>query len=246
MKRTSFEYLTQLTFLPRFFPVNVYLVEETDSLTLVDAGLPYSAKGILKQAERMGKPIRRIALTHAHSDHVGSLDDLLAALPGVELSLSKRDARFMEGDRSVDSHEVQKLVKGGMPTRLKARPNRFLNPGDRVGSLEVISSPGHTPGHISFLDVRNRNLIAGDAMQTRGGIAVAGVVKPLFPFPVMGTWDLETAWNSAKLLLDLHPACLAVGHGRMLKNPEEAMKRAIAEAESVLLRKGGFRASSGN
>ncbi|MES9793628.1 MBL fold metallo-hydrolase, partial [Priestia megaterium] len=38
--------LYQLTFLPRFFPVNCYLVEEKDSLTLIDAALPYSASGI--------------------------------------------------------------------------------------------------------------------------------------------------------------------------------------------------------
>lgn len=63
----------QLTFLPRLFPVNCYLVDEPDGLTLIDAALPYSAKGILKAAETIGKPITRILLTHAHQDHVGPL-----------------------------------------------------------------------------------------------------------------------------------------------------------------------------
>lgn len=66
----------QLTFLPRFFPVNCYLIEEDEELTLIDAALPYSAKGILKAAEDLGKPITRILLTHAHEDHVGALDAL--------------------------------------------------------------------------------------------------------------------------------------------------------------------------
>jgi glyoxylase-like metal-dependent hydrolase (beta-lactamase superfamily II) len=37
-----------------------------------------------------------------------------------------------------------------------------LTGGDRVGSLEVVPSPGHSPGHVSFLDARDRTLIAGD------------------------------------------------------------------------------------
>lgn len=82
MRATRFALVVQLSFLPRLFPVNVYLVEETDGLTLVDAGLPYSAKGILQAASRLEKPLGRIVLTHAHGDHVGALDALLDALPG--------------------------------------------------------------------------------------------------------------------------------------------------------------------
>src|SRR4029077_16220187 len=73
------------------------------------------------------------------------------------------------------------------------KPDRLLEPGDRVGSLEVIAAPGHTPGHIAFLDTRNRALIAGDALQTRGGLAVAGDTRPLFPFVALGTWDKTAA-----------------------------------------------------
>jgi len=73
-------------FLPRAFPVNCYLVEEEDGLTLVDAALSRSAKGILREAGAIGKPIVRIVLTHAHSDHTGALDDLKQALPDVPSS----------------------------------------------------------------------------------------------------------------------------------------------------------------
>ena len=38
-------------------------------------------------------------------------------------------------------------------------------------------TPGHTPGSMSFLDIRNKALIVGDAFQTRGGTAVSGQMK---------------------------------------------------------------------
>lgn len=238
MRTTRFGQTVQLSFMPRLFPVNVYLVEEQDGLTLIDAGLPYSATAILKAVEQIGKPIVRIALTHAHGDHVGALDNLVAALPEVELAVSERDARLLAGDRSLDPHEPASPIRGGGPKGIKSKPTRLLRQGDRIGSLETIACPGHTPGHCAFFDVRNRMLIAGDALQLRGGIAVSGTLKPLFPFPAFATWHRPTALESARQLLRLQPSCLAVGHGQLLPDPGEAMLRAIAEAEASL-RKGG-------
>jgi glyoxylase-like metal-dependent hydrolase (beta-lactamase superfamily II) len=106
-----------------------------------------------------------------------------------------------------------------------------------VGSLEVVASPGHSPDHIAFFDTRDGSLIAGDAFQTRGGVAVSGTVKPLFPFPAMGTWHRPTALESARALRALAPTRLAVGHGTVLDQPLEAMDRAIAEAERGLAAK---------
>lgn len=74
----------------------------------------------------------------------------------------------------------------------------LLGDGDSVGSLKAISTPGHTPGHMAFLDERSGILIAGDAWQTRGGLAVSGVLKPWFPFPAMATWSKELALKAPK------------------------------------------------
>lgn len=234
MRMTSHgDYLTQLTRLPQVFPVNCYLVREPDGLTLVDATLPGSAPAILAAATRLGQPITRILLTHAHYDHTGSLDALHAALPGAEIAISARDARLFDGDRSLDPGEAQTPIKGA-PAKGQARPTRLLADGEQVGSLRVVASPGHTPGHVAYFDTRDGTLIAGDALQTRGGIAVAGIVRPLFPFPAMGTWHAPTALQSAVALRNLHPRRLAVGHGRVLEAPDAAMARAIADAERHL------------
>src|SRR3954452_22638794 len=96
---------TNLTRISRFGFVNAYLVAEDDGLTLVDTMLPRSSKAILAAAGRLGAPIVRIALTHAHGDHIGSLDELAQALPEADVLISARDARLLQKDMSLDPDE---------------------------------------------------------------------------------------------------------------------------------------------
>jgi glyoxylase-like metal-dependent hydrolase (beta-lactamase superfamily II) len=140
--------------------------------------------------------------------------------------ISARDARLLAGDMRLDPEEPQAKLRGWYYT-IATRPSRLLADGDQVGSLQVVSTPGHTPGHIALFDTRDGTLIAGDAFQTRAGIAVSGTMRPLFPFPAMATWHRPTALASARRLRALEPARLAVGHGEVLERPLEAMERAI-------------------
>jgi glyoxylase-like metal-dependent hydrolase (beta-lactamase superfamily II) len=213
----------------RMGSVNSYIVRDDDGLTVVDTGLPGSAKAILTAADEAGGQITRIALTHAHGDHVGSLATLHKELPEAEVLITARDARFLRGDTSHDPGEPDAKFRGSYP-KVDVQPLRTIEPGERIGSLEVVASPGHTPGHVAFLDTRDRTLIAGDAFQTLGGIAVAGKIRPLFPLPAMGTWHKPTSLESARALRALEPSRLAVGHGRVIESPAEEMDRAIADA----------------
>jgi glyoxylase-like metal-dependent hydrolase (beta-lactamase superfamily II) len=230
MRVTRFgAHLAQLDRFPRLFPVSCYLVREDDGFTLIDASIAGSTSLILQAARSLGGEIRRIAITHPHVDHVGALDDLCRALPDAELFISARDYRIVRGDRSLDPGEPQASIKGGWPT-LTTAPTRELRDGDRVGSLEVFATPGHTPGSLCYFDPRDGSLLAGDALQTRAGLAVAGVVRWLFPFPAMATWHGPTAARSAAKLLDLRPTLLAPGHGPVLRDPVPALRRAVGEA----------------
>jgi hypothetical protein len=84
---------------------------------------------------------------------------------------------------------------------------------------------------MAFLDIRTRALIAGDAFQVRGGVAVSGRLKPLFPFPALATWNKESSLESAKKLAHLKPSLLAVGHGNMVQHPQTQLERAIKDME---------------
>src|SRR5215469_423435 len=151
--------LFQLT---RLIAFNCYLLREDDGFTLIDTNMSGQAQAIMQAASKLGLPIVRIVLTHAHVDHVGSLDALHEALPNAQVAISERDARFLTGDTSLDSSEPQVPLRGGYPV-CRTVPTRLLHEGDRIGSLEVLATPGHTPGHLALLDTRDRALIAGDA-----------------------------------------------------------------------------------
>ncbi|SFQ12717.1 MBL fold metallo-hydrolase [Salibacterium halotolerans] len=233
MRITKLNNIYQLAFMPRFFPVNCYLVEEEEYLTLIDAGLSFSKKAILKTAAYIGKPIRKIVLTHVHSDHIGALDGLKEELlDDVEVLLPKREAKLLTGDLSLEKGEGNRPVKGGIPKNITTRPDTLLVDGNQIGSLSAIHSPGHTPGMMAFLDIRNNSLIAGDAFQTRGGMAVSGDMRWRFPFPTWATWNKEVAIDSAERLLNYKPSLLAVGHGDLIIDPEKKMVQAIEGAKN--------------
>jgi glyoxylase-like metal-dependent hydrolase (beta-lactamase superfamily II) len=167
-------------------------------------------------------------ITHGHPDHVGSLDELVRSLPEVELFVGAREFRIMRGDRALKVGEHGRKLIGFRV--IKSKPTRLLYKGDKVGSLEVILSPGHTPGRLALLDTRDGSLIAGDAFTTQTGLVVAGVFSILFPMPYMFSWNAERAAQSAAKLRDCKPNLHCVGHGHSPATPLEEMGRTIEVA----------------
>jgi glyoxylase-like metal-dependent hydrolase (beta-lactamase superfamily II) len=219
---TVTENLVQVT---RLRLVNAYLVREKDGFTLVDTMISGSAQRLIDAARGAGGEIRRIALTHGHSDHVGSLDALTKAIVGpVEVLIPETDARILAGEHVVDGK-----LPGGWP-KVKTTPTTRLQPGDRVGSLEVVPAPGHTPGHVAFLDTRDRAVIGGDVFVSVGGLAVSNHFHLAFPFAYLATWDKAKDLESAKALRALDPSVLVLGHGGPVREPAAAMEKAIADA----------------
>lgn len=223
--------LLQLT---RFGLVNCYLVREDDGFTLVDAGLPGGADDILRAAALGAAPITRILLTHGHGDHVGSVDAITGRHPTIPVLISERDARLLRKDKSLDPGEPQTAIKGSVPG-VKKTPSSFVAEGELCGSLRCLATPGHTPGHFSFLDERDGTLLAGDALVTVGGVLRTAANAPwYFPFPTMATWHKPTALASAGRLLDLpgiRPvARVAPGHGPVLPAGSRELASAVDAA----------------
>ena len=214
--------LIQLT---RWRFVNAFLVREEDGFTLVDTTVSGGADEFVAAARQAGGEIRRIALTHGHGDHVGSLDQLKEQLgDSVEVLMPQLDARIHAGEKVVDGKPP-----GSWP-KLKTTPDVQLVGGERIGSLEVVPTPGHTPGHVSFLDTRDRTVIVGDTFTSIGGLAVSNHFHLRFPLAAMATWDKAKDLESARKLRELQPAMLVVGHGGPVRDPGPAMDKAISGA----------------
>jgi glyoxylase-like metal-dependent hydrolase (beta-lactamase superfamily II) len=216
-----------LTLLNKFRFVNAYLVREDDGYTLIDTMMS-AAEDVISAAREAGIEIRRIALTHGHGDHAGSLDGLKQRLGGsVQVLVPELDDRILAGEQVTEGK-----LPGSWP-QVKTRADVRLNHGDRVGSLEVVATPGHTPGHVAFLDTRDRSLIAGDVFTTIGKVSVTSHYYLRFPLATMGTWDRSKDLESARTLRGLDPSLLVVGHGPAVRNPGPAIDQAIARAEQA-------------
>jgi glyoxylase-like metal-dependent hydrolase (beta-lactamase superfamily II) len=214
------ENLIQIT---RWRLVNAFLVREEDGFTLVDTTIGGGADELIAAARNAGTEIRRIALTHGHGDHVGSLDALKQQLgDSVEVLMPQLDARILAGEKVVDGKPA-----GSWP-KVQTTPDTPLIGGERVGSLEVVPTPGHTPGHVSFLDTRDRTVIVGDTFTSIGGLAVSNHFHLRFPLAAMATWDKAKDLESAKRLRELEPAMLVVGHGGPVRDPGPAMDKAVS------------------
>jgi glyoxylase-like metal-dependent hydrolase (beta-lactamase superfamily II) len=205
--------------------VNAFLVREDDGFTLVDTTVGGGADALIGAARTAGGEIRRIALTHGHGDHVGSLDALRDKLgDSVQVLMPDLDARIHAGEQVVDGKPP-----GGWP-KLKTTPDVRLTGGERIGSLEVIPTPGHTPRHGSFLDTRDRTVIVGDTFTSIGGLAVSNHFFLKFPLAAMATWDKTKDRESAQKLRELNPSMLLVGHGPPVRDPARDMDEAIGRA----------------
>jgi glyoxylase-like metal-dependent hydrolase (beta-lactamase superfamily II) len=153
----------------------VYFVGAPD-FTLIDAGMPGKADRILSALAHIGvQPLRvkRIILTHHHWDHVGGLWELKRRT-GAEIIAHARDADYISGKRPRRAPRrftgrVMYTLMGlvGARSLQNVEVDQQVSDGERIGSLTVVHTPGHTPGHLCLL--RDDYLFSGDLLLATAG-----------------------------------------------------------------------------
>lgn len=216
--------------------VNCYLIGEAkgQGWAIVDTGMPGMFRAIRDAAFALFGASSRptaIYLTHGHSDHAGTAA-ALAAYYDVPIYSHRMELPFLDG-RS-DYPPGDPVVGGpmGMAARLfpTANAGRDLRPFvaglpeasaplPGLDGWEIVETPGHTPGQVSFFRRSDRVLLAGDVLctfttDTIGGLLSANsdphIARPPAPF----TSDWLAARRSLERVADLRPLVIAPGHGK--------------------------------
>jgi len=213
--------------------VNLGFIRSERGWVLVDAALPGSQASIKAAAEKLFKgPPEAIILTHGHFDHVGALADLISAWH-IPVYAHPREIPYLTGEKKYPAGDPQ--VDPGLMAQLSPLyPDApidisgHLTPleGDKEGAIpelsgwKWLSTPGHTPGHISLFREKDRCLIAGDAFTTTRQellLAVLTQKEQISGPPAYYTPDWESARHSVELLSDLKPEICLTGHGKPWK-----------------------------
>jgi glyoxylase-like metal-dependent hydrolase (beta-lactamase superfamily II) len=207
---------------------NVFIIIEDQGLTLIDAGLPRSDKKIIQYLDTLGYTsfdIKHIIITHADLDHFGGLAPLQRASQAVTYASQIEAQAIREGGQSRDLKLnpvfralfsfVQMFVKPE-----KARVDEIVSGGQRLrmlGGLQVVETPGHTPGHISLFAPEAGLLFCGDALLCPDGeIQVSSGIN---------TWNQEMALESARVQAELEPRIVCAGHGSVVRDAQEQMEK---------------------
>ena len=206
---------------------NCFLVREEDGFTLIDANLKGSEEDILRATGDV--PIRRILLTHAHVDHVGSVDALMAKVPGVELLAAERSIPILQSPASLTLRPGEVgPIRGGTPG-IVSKVTRTVAEGDRIGSLLAIDTPGHIHGHQAFLDERDGTLYAGDEFGYLGKLTITGFTPWWLPLNAFSNRD--QAREVATKLLAYPVKRVACGHGKVSEGGRGLLQGAIDRAK---------------
>ena len=205
--------------LPNSF-VNLYLILEPDGATLIDTGLQKTGAAVvlsaLEQLGRDSSDLKRILITHADPDHIGSVA-ALKAVSGATVMIGGGDAPAMargEASRPINNAIVKFIFGLMMPKTVPVQiADVQLQDGavipELLGGLQVVFSPGHTAGHIAFFSPRDNILFAGDAMRVGGG----KLSWTRGPF----TLDYAQGLASVRRLEALRPTTVCCGHGDPVK-----------------------------
>ncbi|HEY3426481.1 MAG TPA: MBL fold metallo-hydrolase [Negativicutes bacterium] len=221
------------------------LLWDDNGATLVDVGFPGQCKELTTAVEQAGvllKSIKRIIFTHQDWDHIGNLSDLQDALGnGAEIYTHVNERDYIEGSVpyiKMTPERIQDRIQS-LPENVReqaaslfaniptAHVHKTFEDKDVLSfhdDVQVIHTPGHTPGHICLYLKNHRVLIAGDQLRILDGVLVG-------PAPEH-TFDMKAALQSLHKLQEYAIDYVICYHGG-LYGPQASVRIAELIAETV-------------
>lgn len=206
----------------REMTLNPVAVETPRGLLLVDVGLPERVDVLADALDAEGLALDdtwAVAVTHQDLDHVGCL---AAVVDRTDAAVFAHEAAvpYLEGEMD--------LVKSTAERPMELDPvtvDVHLTGGETfataAGPLRAIHTPGHSPGHLSFVVPEADLLVSADALKVVDG-ALTG------PRPDV-TRDLEVAWESVAALADLDVSRTFCFHGGYVDAGGDRLDELLAE-----------------
>lgn len=183
--------------------VSAYVLYRSGEAVVVDTGVTGSVNVIEAALTGVGldwDQVGHVVITHKHSDHQGSLPAVLAQAP--------------EADWYAGAGDIGEITA--------PRGGSIAGDGDSVLGLDIVETPGHTPGHISVLDPAGGILVVGDAVNgAEGGMVGA---NPRF------SDDMGRADDSVRKLAGFDYEVILFGHGEPLTTGGSAAMSALADS----------------
>jgi glyoxylase-like metal-dependent hydrolase (beta-lactamase superfamily II) len=180
--------------------VNAYVLVRGNEVAVVDTGVANSQgkiEEVIKAAGRSWDDVRHVILTHHHPDHAGSMNEVMSAAVKATAYAGLMDIPSIHTTRTIQP----------------------VGDGSEVFGLQIIATPGHTPGHISVYDP-NIAFIAGDALNNGDGNLTG-------PNPQYSA-DMTTANQSVQKIGNLSFERAFFGHGVPIETGASAAIAALA------------------
>ncbi|WP_344138745.1 MBL fold metallo-hydrolase [Pedococcus bigeumensis] len=216
--------------------VNGFILRDADGqVTLVDMGVKQSGPKVLAALASIGSgpsDVTQLLLTHAHPDHAGGAAHV-AQQTGRDFAIHEDDAAYAEAGQSPPRDQSFWLAR--LMTRFMGS-NAFpaVTVGERLvdgqvldiaGGLEVVHTPGHSPGHAAYLHRGSGVLITGDSI-----FNVRGLRWPIKSFCTSFALTTKTAHR----LAELDYTTAAFTHGPHLADqPREHIRRFLSTHPTV-------------
>jgi glyoxylase-like metal-dependent hydrolase (beta-lactamase superfamily II) len=217
---------------------NVHLLVSREELTLVDSGLPGAADQIAGQLQEEGhtlSDLQAIVLTHSHGDHTGGAAEL-ARRSGAQIMAHQDEVPYIEQTEPLPFGSLLKRLSNWLGDRLLFRRapckvDRALQDGDVIEALDglqVIHTPGHTPGSIALYQPERRVLFCGDTFFNKNPLTGKEGLQLSIP---LFTLDVAQMRESARKLAPLPVEVLCCGHGEPIVEGAGDRLRVLLEEE---------------